>query len=247
MQINEIKLIGKSKLTRARLMLAAQLSLGERYTGKGLSPLGQHVMSQVNSRLDLFDVILAECYEVIVSEPDNCLAHYIAGITLNRAAHSGKKDLSIAIINEAIAHLEQILSLVAGGGEYKTIIFLPREVRSDPQLDREAKTKLGLADLYNELGLSYMDVEKWHQALSCYKEVTTLDPQKATGWLWLSKSLFNTEGADQAIKTLEYALSTDSSDMNFETLLGTYLRRYRKIASSRDEIFKVIEGQGRED
>lgn len=247
MQINEIELIGKSELTRSRLMLAAQLSLGKVYTGKELSPLGQHVMNQVKSRLDLFDVILAECYEVIVREPDNCLAHYIAGRTLNNAAHSGDNGLSISIVNEAIAHLEHILSLVAGGGEYKAIIFLPRETRNDPGLDREAKTKLGLADLYHELGLSYMEVEMWHQALSCYKEVTTLDPQKATGWSWLSKSLFNTEGADQAIKTLEYALSIDSADMNFKALLGSYLRRYRRIASSRDNIFKALEGQGGED
>jgi len=55
-------------------MLAAQLSLVNIYTEKELSQQGQHFMNQVNSSLDLFDFILAKCYEVMVSKPDNCLA-----------------------------------------------------------------------------------------------------------------------------------------------------------------------------
>ena len=235
----DINLFCDSEMNAFRLNLAAELVLGYRYTDKEMSRAAKNIRDKCKDYKDLWERALDECLAVLETEPRNCLAHYIAGHSYSGCGEASISDSKVELRSKAADHYEQALDCIKDGQEHKALIFLPTDKRHDESLDLDTKVKLGLAELYAETGLVYMGTGRWPEAVACYKKVTEHDPLRTTGWMWLAKSLFKTEGVDRAIEVLNYALGLDKQHENFEPVLGSYLRKYTEIAEQRDEFLKT--------
>ena len=238
MNNDDISLFCDSEMNAFRLNLAAELVLGCRYTNKEMSGTAKNIEGSCKDYNDLRERALDECLAVLEIEPRNCLAHYIAGRAYTRtepSCNDSEKTLSY----KAAVHYERALDCIKDGHEYKALIFLPADKCHDESLDLDTKVKLGLAELYAEAGLVYMETYRWPEAAACYKKVTEYDPLRTTGWMWLAKSLFETEGVDRAIGVINYALGLDKQHANFEPVLKSYLKKYTAIAAQRDGFLKT--------
>ena len=239
MKKDDISLFCQSETSAFRLNIAAELILGPRCKKAGMSRVASDIRARCSDYIDIRERALVECLVVLEAEPRNCLAHYIAGHAYAGCAEASSSDSKIELLSRAAAHYEQALACIKDGQEHKALIFLPADKRHDESLGLDTKIKLGLAELYAEAGLVLMGTGRWPEAVTCYKKVTEYDPLRTTGWIWLAKALFKSEGVDRAIEVLEYAQSVDKQHENFDPALGSYLKKYTDIAALRDEFLRV--------
>ncbi len=239
MNDGDIRLFCDSEMNAFRLNIAAELVLGTRYTKKETSRTVEKIKGKYKTYKDLRKRAIEECLAVLEAEPKNCLAHYFAGHAYASYAAASCYASQMDLRNKAAVHYEHALDQIKDGHEHKALIFLPADKRHDESLSLDKKVELGLAELYSETGLVYMETGRWPEAAVCYKKVTECDPLRTGGWAWLAKSLFKTEGVDRAIEVLDYALGLDEQHENFEPVLGSYLRKYNAIVAQRDEFMQV--------